>query len=311
MVQWQFRPLSTSGKDLADNDYWKLKMPRPAGIIMSDDTADEADEADLAEDLPAHRHFAIQIRKQRGMLIYDNCNDVELRQFCQQRGIRLLRSSASREGMIACLEGADDEGTTFGKFLDLPTELQLRIYDCYKSSLGDGFGPFSVAPPITAVSKIVRHDAASVFFRDRMFICSLDTTGPYMEELTRVFFDKAPLCFLEQVRRLEIMATLPDSATAVTRYTRPDATEILLRGSGSGYAEWLVDLRAKNREDRVVFEGVGTYSQPGQTPIDRDRIISAVREALRDVVDGIVSRDRLALRREDAKAILSALETLP
>lgn len=75
----------------------------------------------------------------------------KLCQFCRQRAIRLLRFPVSREGMIASLERADDEGLTFDGFLDLPTELQSHVYDFYKSSLGSRFGPFSAAPPFPAV----------------------------------------------------------------------------------------------------------------------------------------------------------------
>ena len=256
------------------------------------------------------------------MLIYDNCSDNELRKFCRQRSIRLLRSSASRDGMIASLERADDEGATFARFLDLPTELQLRVYDFYKSSLGSRFGAFSVAPPITAVSKLVRHDTASVFFRDRLFICSFKSNGdsarptPYMEEVTRRFFDKAPIPFLEQVRRLEIMAPLPkpfaERPADSSYWRRPDNSLVFLQNrpwnwNADGYAEWLIDLSAKSRETRVVFESMG----PGQSSQGHDSAIDAVKEHLQDVVDAIIARERLALRREDADAILAALGTLP
>lgn len=249
--------------------------------------------------------YITQQREQRGMLVYNRCSDEELRRFCRQRGLRQLQSVSNREDMIYALERADDEGATFARFLDLPPELQLRVYDLYKSSLGDNFGPFSVAPPLTAVSKLVRHDAASVFFSDRIFICSLtprndlavgQTRHLYLEDITALFFDKAPLHFLQSVRRLEIMAPLPEPATS---------------NPGGGYAEWLLDLRARTRETRVAFEGMGTYWRAHQSPQEMDCAINAVQEQLRDVVDGIIAREHPVLHREDATAILAALGTLP
>ncbi|PPJ51004.1 hypothetical protein CBER1_07823 [Cercospora berteroae] len=112
------------GPTLYEKDYWKVKIQVP------DDDFDQDNEASL----PADRHFTIESRRQRGLLICDDCRAEELRQFCKERGIRLLGSSNNRAGMIAALELADEKGTTFDRFLDLPPELRLRIYQAYKTS---------------------------------------------------------------------------------------------------------------------------------------------------------------------------------
>ena len=300
MVQYYYyrSPSWGPGPTLAEKDYWKVKIQPP------DDNVSEQDNEDS---LPADRHFAIESRRQRGLLIYDDCSQEELRQFCGERGIRLLRSSNNRAGMIASLELADDQGTTFDRFLDLPAELRLRIYQSYKASLGSKFGPFSVAPPITSVSKMTRQEAASVFFRERMFMCSWarpnfvelqdPEQSPRLDEVAGLFFEKAPLVFLDQVRRLQVWTLLPAPPGA--------------KFAGNGYTEWLIDLRAKSREKRVIFEDMGTFWRPGQTRSELDDIVQAVQEQVRDVVDNIAARDRLRLCREDANTIFAAFTTFP
>ncbi|PIA90968.1 hypothetical protein CB0940_11094 [Cercospora beticola] len=275
MVQYYYyqSPSWGPGPTLAEKDYWKVKIQPP------DDNVSEQDNEDS---LPADRHSAIESRRQRGLLIYGDCSQEELRQFCGERGIRLLRSSNNRAGMIASLELADDKGTTFDRFLDLPAELRLRIYQSYKASLGSKFGPFSVAPPITSVSKMTRQEAAS---------------RPRLDEVAGLFFEKAPLVFLEQVRRLQVWTLLPAPPGA--------------KFAGTGYTEWLIDLRAKSREKRVIFEDMGTFWRPGQTRSELDGIVQAVQEQVRDVVDNIAARDRLRLCREDANTIFAAFTTFP
>ncbi|GIZ49454.1 hypothetical protein CKM354_001248400 [Cercospora kikuchii] len=297
MVQYCYEP-SWGGYTLAEKNYWKVKIQLP------DDDVSKQNNEDL---LPADRHFAIESRRQRGLLIYDECREEELRKFCEERGIRLLRSSNNRAGMIASLELADDQGTTFDRFLDLPAELRLRIYQSYKTSLGAKFGPFSVAPPITSVSKMIRQEAASIFFRERMFMCSWARQSfvepqnpgqsPRLDEVTSLFFEKAPLVFLEQVRRLQVWTLLP----------APPGS----RSAGNGYTDWLIDLRAKSREKRVIFEDMGTFWRPGQTRSQLDEIVQAVQEQVQDVVDDIAARDRMTLCREDANTILAAFTTFP
>lgn len=305
MVQYKPYPAFDSQTMFNDNAYWKLSVPDPTEPVPSSNF--DSTNGDIGSiPFPALRHFVIHSRLQRGMLIYDNCRDDELRDFCQQRGLRLLRSGSTRCNMIAELERADDSGTTFARFLDLLPELRLHVYHFYQASLGDNFKPYCAAPPIMSASKLIRQEAASVFFREQMFMCSLQRDifdseelrrHLYLDEVTRLFFQNAPLAFLKNVRRLQVYSSLPEPKVSMFH--------------GSGYAEWAIDLRLRTRDARVAYEGIGTFSRARQSQTEQDVFVKAVTERLRDVVDSIVTRDHLNLRREDAKTVLAALDTLP
>lgn len=117
-------------------------------------------------------------RVDRGLLIYDNCDTSELRNFADARAIQCpqIRKPA-KMAMVALLERADDDAQ-FTRMLDLPPELRVRIYEYYFAGLSCYFGfgqdsgsaPFRhKQPPITLASRLLRQESLDVFY-DRVAV---------------------------------------------------------------------------------------------------------------------------------------------
>ena len=70
-------------------------------------------------------------RAERGLMSYEKRSVAELRSFCVNRKISILGLANSSRALVARLEGEDETGTTFRRFLDLPPELRLHVYEYY------------------------------------------------------------------------------------------------------------------------------------------------------------------------------------
>ncbi|KAK5736632.1 hypothetical protein LTR17_007289 [Elasticomyces elasticus] len=63
----------------------------------------------------------------KGFTRYTNCSVIELRGFCQNRGLTTL-PKALKKDLIAVLEGADANPSA-GRFMNLPAELRLEVLE--------------------------------------------------------------------------------------------------------------------------------------------------------------------------------------
>ena len=167
-------------------------------------------------------------------------------------------------------------------------ELRLCIYEISKRSLD--FGHFSIAPPVTAVPKLVRRESISVFFGEGLFLIHREQNWPPQSDMTlqvvtSLIFDRAPLSFVHSLRRLEIMTPL---------------------GHGTGFAEVEIDLSGKERKRRAFFGSMGSFGWT-QWSLHRPEVglmVESVLAQLRDLVDMVVERQPVGFERADADAIL-------
>lgn len=276
--------------DLVNKDYWKL------------DNTENNDQTQLLQRLQARgiactptsnqhgdrdRLAHLYSRAQRGLPFYDDMSYHELHRFCQSRRIKLPLDDErhDRNRLQSILEQADEDAT-FDRFLDLPPELRVRIYEMHKASLD--FGDFSVAPPITSVSKLVRVEALSVFFHERLFLIHGVSRGRLgLQLVTDLFFGSAPMAILGAVRKLHILSPIGPAGT-------------------TGYAEFRVDLTARRVEESAVFEGMGTFQRDGLPgPSGKDVLVAEkIRKALQVLAEDVSSRTPVAFTRSDASAIL-------
>ncbi|KAK4628813.1 hypothetical protein CLAFUW4_07969 [Fulvia fulva] len=233
-------------------------------------------------------HGTEESRVERGFLDYDQCTLDELRRFCKQRQLIVPSGHDGTFDKFKEILQAADEVAIFNRFLDLPPELRLHIYEIYKAPLD--FNHFSVAPPITFVSKLIRRAASSLFFRERLFLIHRDQFWPppgpmSLQRVTQLFWNRAPLAFIHSLRKLEIMAPL---------------------GHGAGYAEFDIDLNAKQREERACFVSMGTFNwvSLNERSPEVEVVVNGVVEQLRELVDVILAREPGVFERGDADAVL-------
>ncbi|GIZ43349.1 hypothetical protein CKM354_000658100 [Cercospora kikuchii] len=120
---------------------------------------------------------------QRRQLDYGRCTVAELRTFSVQRGIvdsRVARKLRSKE-LVSKLHEADD-GETFNRFLDLPAELRLYIYELYFESFETQERPLPAPYPIPLahVSSLLRKEVLPVYYDVCTFEYNVFCIGFYL-----------------------------------------------------------------------------------------------------------------------------------
>lgn len=105
-------------------------------------------------------------RRERGLLDYwEKCDVEELRAFVRVRGLGNPSKRLSKTKLVKWLQVADDQ-RVFGRFMDLPAELRVSIYRMHLDNLQK---PDRAAqPPITKVSRAIRHETLLLFYRDML-----------------------------------------------------------------------------------------------------------------------------------------------
>lgn len=103
-------------------------------------------------------------RAEQGLPSYDRLSQEQLRTIADRRCPN--RPGPRRNGrreLIASLEKADLDGQKFRRFMDLPPELRVRIYEFHFESFDALYGPAD--PPITKVSTTVRQESLALFYQ--------------------------------------------------------------------------------------------------------------------------------------------------
>lgn len=260
------------------------------------------------------REFMTYSRQQRGMLIYDRCTAEELRTFCTSRGLECPKKARTisqvaefRKTCTDRLENLDDNGCLFARFLDLPPELRVRIYQWYKSSLVlnyiSGYRG-GRPPPITAVSRLVQTESLPVFcelfdfdYERERGPNGADDSVLKMDWYKMEFFERHSETVCRTIRQLHIYCGYSDGLDC---FPWDDW-------------KWTVDLREKVTYCRVSFDSADIFAAqlPRKDNEDGKRALTekmkAIREALKNVADELATRSPLAVREEDTKRILKAL----
>lgn len=157
---------------------------------------------------------------------YEKRSVAELRSFCTARKIVVPGQGKSRTtALVALLEDEDEIGTTFGRFLDLPPELRLLVYEYYIDDVKHGFGirrddgtyrahKIPTPPPISQTCALVRRETIPLFSKTfQLEIGLAHEISSQPREQERLFcmygcyvkiFTKAPSHLLAMVRKLMI-----------------------------------------------------------------------------------------------------------
>lgn len=112
----------------------------------------------------------------KGLPSYGGHSVKKLRVLARDRGLTtLLERKANKEQLVQLLEAADDErdaseaSREFPKFVELPPELENRVYAFYFKSLGR-VPPRFVLPPLCVTSRQLRRESTGLFFEHSIFI---------------------------------------------------------------------------------------------------------------------------------------------
>lgn len=123
MVQYQ----RFDKNEALHDDYWKL---RSNGTFSRSELHLRLGERGFvySPNAPNKRLRELLSRVERGLLCYDGCHTSELLRFCRDRGLK--QTSNAKATVIQTLEEAD-EAFTFSRFMDLPSELRVRVYTVF------------------------------------------------------------------------------------------------------------------------------------------------------------------------------------
>lgn len=153
-------------------------------------------------------------RAQRGLISYYGRPVAELRKFCTDRKIEDFKGM-KKAGLIKVLED-EDEWSQFPRFLDLPAELRVLIYEfSFDVMIGDSYRETNALfeirpPPVTSVCKLLRQESRPLFYSPArleiwLFIKSnSDVQNFFIGDLATMFFSKAPKSVLETTNKLRI-----------------------------------------------------------------------------------------------------------
>ncbi|KAF7185352.1 hypothetical protein HII31_13331 [Pseudocercospora fuligena] len=203
----------SSSLDPDPRNYWHLKVP---GSVADLKTSLDSRGLSYLKSSNKATLTEIHIRKQCGLLDYQQCDIDELSGFCITRGLLPLpklegkNKRQRKKVLIQHLQDADDS-STFNKFLDLPPELRVNIYEFYFQDLQASIpnlllGTPNVSdwspdvaktqPPITITSRLIRKEALPVFYDNITFSFA---PGPRIREIERQFLELAPQSVLDQI----------------------------------------------------------------------------------------------------------------
>ncbi|KAM3421625.1 hypothetical protein BST61_g2011 [Cercospora zeina] len=225
----------------AVKDYWKLVDPRS---ISEEDLKSYLRRKNVStRDLKDRKSLErSHLRAQQGLPDYHNCNSVELKKICQARGLLptlkadQLPCERPEVDKIKLLQEAD-QTQTLDRFLELPPELRLMIYEqhfadiCERTSeqepipgscRGDEIeGMLLPEPPLTKACRMIRQESLSIWYRKTTFNIAIDrqmdipdpVTGPRLVPhiqfaATERFLRTASESAMQRIRRLRITGKL-------------------------------------------------------------------------------------------------------
>lgn len=157
----------------AQDDYWKVwdHLDQPVRFLEDKLISVKyahpfwCDEARLRE---------LCIRLDVGLMSYENCTLIELRNFLHQRGVLAITTPIRPKRVyIQLLEQADDN-RTFAPFMRLPPELRVRVYKFYFRPITHSEQHNAVPPPpVTQVSHAVRKESLPIFYQRRILLLNI------------------------------------------------------------------------------------------------------------------------------------------
>lgn len=163
------KPTSTStSTSTRRSAYWKLpayaSLPRPEGTAPTLKTKLRALGLPFAPLATAKRCEKLLQRKERGLLAYEALSAAALISFARERRLFLCEKVVGQhDKMVKLLERADDEAK-FEKFLDLPCELRVMVYEFHVAGLELPRSARRVkSPPICRASALLRREALPLF----------------------------------------------------------------------------------------------------------------------------------------------------
>lgn len=244
-------------------------------------------------------------RAQRGMISYHKCTRTELRNFCKQRKIHISkRQNFTNEEIQTVLSKDDlrdvleygDEHATFPRFLELPAELRMMVYDHSLEVIEEPKNQrwreeaFNLEPPpITSVSRLLRQEALPVLYSSGILKIDMTKDNNYREPHTVTeFFGIAPLAIVEAVRHFEIIVSRGDRDRKNT-------------------VSWTIDL---HHADNGTSYSLRRTSTAKWVPKDkRANLEEALQKMLRSMESKVESGKRLKLKRGDVYLMRKAVQS--
>lgn len=198
-------------------------------------------------------------RQDRGLPCYDRCSDKELKRFTTARNLQCYLESNKSEQMskllrdlaIQTLTEADDN-PSFNKFMDLPPELRIRIYEYYNREFPDALY-FPTKPPLSRISRQVRQEMLPVFFSTHEFTLSLvrhrsDTTVFRPSDQTYIWLSQLSPADVAEISRLNIFVSDRRNRTANSSVGVVGRIEMWLDSWGGASRLWAFSGDDRNFE---------------------------------------------------------------
>lgn len=259
------------------NDYWKLSPP---GSRKGKDFKAALAEAQYHHLQSASKSRLIELysRAQRGLTSYEACSKETLKTFCARRGLQISKPKSKKGELIQLLEKADDD-QTFVRFMDLPPELRVHIYELSFKSFGRLDYP--AQPPITQVSRLLREESLPVFYKTCTFMITVPNPNLAgrsgnlsLSSSTRAFLDHTSDENLNTVRRIWLTGPVVDhgrteTASWLLNFKRNAKRRVL---SATRDGKFVLSLATNNKIKKRIARIRRAYikgSQPARELIPR------------------------------------------
>jgi hypothetical protein len=219
----------STGRSGSKNEYWRWGMP---GKHTREDLKyflrKRAFYHKKSEKLP--RLKVLAERCDRGHLSYETYNVAQLRQFVEDRGLKIKSTSkANKKQLVQRLETAEKLSDTFEdkrefpRFLELPPELRNAVYTFYFNGLKVVPQRFS-QPPICKVSRELRVESLGLFYEHATFSismtrCLLNTGDVAINHQSKLFCDSVSESGFTRIRHLSVDLEIGTFLSAVGTWT--------------------------------------------------------------------------------------------
>lgn len=207
--------------------YWELSCPSPKRRGHRKPKPGHV----FRSELRRRRAVDASHRRERGLVDYDRYDVKDLKVFASGRGLTGVPKRASKTTLKQILDEADDN-MVFSRFMDLPPELRLTIYNLHLNSFSLRTPARAAQPPITKVSRSIRQETLPLFYRNMHVWVKLlemaSLSGNTAEFAIHVqlpnYVERLSAATLARVRKIEVYFV-----TSYVRETRQAA-------------DWVVDL---------------------------------------------------------------------